>query len=138
MNIKQDIAMARKPTELETKYKLGEISTTKKRVDILEEETAIDTELSLSSSNAVANSVITDALNKKVNAITGKTLTTNDFTSAYKTKLEGIEANANYYTEPIGAVFLSVVELDTPNDTWEFIDSITIGTEIIYCYKKIS
>lgn len=138
MNIKQDIAMARKPTELETKYKLGEISTTKKRVDILEEETAIDTELSLSSSNAVANSVITTEINKKVNKVTGKGLTSNDFTDSYKTKLEGIEANANYYTEPIGAVFLSVIELDTPNDTWDFIDTITIGTETIYCYKKIS
>ena len=128
MNIKQDINMTRKPVELEQKYKLGEIKTTKKRVDELEEETTIDTSLSPTSSNAVANSVITEALSRKVNAISGKTLTTNDFTDAYKDKLDGIN--------PIDSVFFSVSQIT--DASWQYIDSITIGTETVYCYKKIS
>lgn len=127
-NIKQDINMTRKPVELEQKYKLGEIKTTKKRVDELEEETTIDMSLSSASHNAVANSVITDALSKKVNAISGKTLTTNDFTDAYKDKLDGIN--------PIDSVFFSVSQIT--DASWQYIDSITIGTETVYCYKKIS
>ena len=136
MNIKQDINMTRKPVELEQKYKLGEIKTTKKRVEELEEETTIDKTLSPSSSNAVANYVITEALSKKINAISGKTLTTNDFTDAYKDKLEGIEANANNYTPPVGSVFFSVTQVS--DAAWQYIDTITIGAETVYCYKKIS
>ena len=36
----------------------------------------------------------------KVDKVTGKDLSTNDFTDAYKTKLDGIEANANAYVLP--------------------------------------
>lgn len=35
-------------------------------------------------------------LNNKVDKVTGKGLSTNDFTAAYKTKLDGIATNANY------------------------------------------
>lgn len=35
-------------------------------------------------------------LNNKVNKVTGKGLSTNDFTAAYKTKLDGIATNANH------------------------------------------
>ena len=136
MNIKQDISMTRKPTEIEQKYKLGEISTTEKRVTELEDNMTVDTELSSSSLRPVANKIITETLNKKANAIPGKTLTTNDFTDSYKTKLEGIEDNANNYTQPIGSVFFSVNQI-TDTD-WSYIDSITIGSETVYCYKKIS
>lgn len=41
-------------------------------------------------------------LNNKVDKITGKGLSTNDFTNAFKTKLEGIEDGANNYVHPIG------------------------------------
>lgn len=51
---------------------------------------------------AKGDKVTSEKLNKieqgivdKVDKETGKTLSTNDFTNAYKTKLEGIEANAN-------------------------------------------
>lgn len=36
--------------------------------------------------------------NEKVDKVDGKALSTNDFTDAYKTKLDGIAANANNYT----------------------------------------
>lgn len=98
MNIKQDINMARKPVELEQKYKLREISPTEKRVTILEENTKIDIELSSSSSRPVANKTITEALNRKVNSISGKGLSTNDFTDAYKNILDN-EHSIDYITE---------------------------------------
>lgn len=39
-------------------------------------------------------------LSEKVDKVTGKALSTNDYTTAEKTKLSGIEANANNYTHP--------------------------------------
>lgn len=41
-------------------------------------------------------------LNKKVDKVTGKGLSANDFTNDLKTKLDGIEAGANAYTHPVG------------------------------------
>lgn len=128
MNIKQDINMTRKPVELEQKYKLGDIPKTEKRVSELEDNISVDTALSSSSPRPVANKTITQALANKVNAITGKGLSTNDFTNEYKNKLDN--------TQPIGSVFFSVTEIT--DTSWQFIDTLTIGTEIIYCYKKIS
>lgn len=49
-----------------------------------------DAELSTTSSNVVTNRVITAALNNKVDKVNGKQLSTEDFTSALKTKLEGL------------------------------------------------
>lgn len=43
------------------------------------------------------------ALAKKVDAVSGKGLSTNDFTAAYKSKLDGIAANANNYSLPLAA-----------------------------------
>ena len=44
----------------------------------------IDSALSTTSENPVQNKVITNALNNKVNAVTGKGLSTNDYTNAEK------------------------------------------------------
>ena len=54
----------------------------------------VDDALSTTSENPVQNAVVTTALNGKVNAVSGKGLSTNDFTTALKTKLEGIAAGA--------------------------------------------
>ena len=43
---------------------------------------------------------IKDKLNGKVDKVSGKGLSTNDFTAAYKTKLDGIANGANAYTHP--------------------------------------
>lgn len=43
---------------------------------------------------------VNTALATKVDKVTGKALSTNDFTDAYKTKLDGITAGANNYTLP--------------------------------------
>lgn len=50
----------------------------------------IDASLSTTSENPVQNKVITNALNSKVNTETGKGLSTNDYTTAEKTKLAGL------------------------------------------------
>lgn len=52
--------------------------------------TSIDPELSTTSINAVQNKVVTAALNNKVDKVQGKQLSTEDFTTALKTKLEGL------------------------------------------------
>lgn len=43
------------------------------------------------------------ALAKKVDMVSGKGLSTNDFTAVYKSKLDGIAANANNYSLPLAA-----------------------------------
>ena len=45
-------------------------------------------------------SQINSALNAKVDKVSGKALSTNDYTTAEKTKLAGIEAGANNYSHP--------------------------------------
>lgn len=50
----------------------------------------VDTELSEESSNAIANKTVTAALKNKVEKVDGKQLSTEDFTSLLKAKLEGL------------------------------------------------
>ena len=54
----------------------------------------VDSALSDTSTNPVQNKVIKAALDAKVPAVSGKGLSTNDYTTAEKTKLSGIEAGA--------------------------------------------
>lgn len=60
----------------------------------------VDTTLSSTSTNAVQNKVIKAALDAKVSTVSGKGLSTNDYTNAEKTKLAGIAEGANKYTHP--------------------------------------
>ena len=46
---------------------------------------------------------VNTALAKKVDVVSGKGLSTNDFTAAYKSKLDGITPNANNYSLPLAA-----------------------------------
>ena len=61
----------------------------------------IDTTISATSTNAVQNKAVTIELNKKVNTVSGKGLSTNDYTTAEKTKLSGIaeKAEANVQSD---------------------------------------
>lgn len=54
----------------------------------------VDSALSDTSTNPVQNKVIKAALDAKVPVVSGKGLSTNDYTTAEKTKLSGIEAGA--------------------------------------------
>lgn len=60
----------------------------------------VDSEISSSSANPVQNSVIYTALGNKVDKISGKGLSTNDYTTTEKNKLAGIDDNANNYSHP--------------------------------------
>lgn len=78
-------------------------STDKAKLDGIEAgATAItvDSAMSSTSENPVQNKVIYTELAGKVDAVSGKDLSTNDYTDAEKTKLAGIEAGANNYTLP--------------------------------------
>jgi len=55
---------------------------------------AVDTELSPTSTNPVQNKVVTAALSDKVNKVAGKGLSTEDYTTDEKSKLDGIAAGA--------------------------------------------
>lgn len=55
----------------------------------------VDSALSATSTNPVQNKIIKEALDDKVDVVSGKGLSTNDYTTAEKNKLEGIEAGAN-------------------------------------------
>lgn len=63
-------------------------------VESLKELIKIDSSLSITSVNAVENKVVTQALNGKVAKEQGKGLSSNDFTDNLKSKLDGVESNA--------------------------------------------
>ena len=52
--------------------------------------------------NTYTKTQVDTSLAGKVDKVSGKGLSTNDFTAAYKTKLDGIEAGANKYVHPTG------------------------------------
>lgn len=58
----------------------------------------VDASLSSTSTNPVQNKAVNTALGNKVDKVSGKGLSTNDYTTDEKNKLAGIEANANKTT----------------------------------------
>lgn len=58
----------------------------------------VDSALNSTSTNPVQNKVINTALGNKVDKISGKGLSSNDFTTDYKNKLDGIEEGATAIT----------------------------------------
>lgn len=63
-------------------------------------KTIVDTAMSSTSTNPVQNKTVNSALGNKVDKVTGKGLSTNDYTTDEKTKLAGIATGANKYTHP--------------------------------------
>lgn len=57
-------------------------------------KTTVDSELSSSSTNPVQNKIINSALGDKVDKVSGKGLSTNDYTTTEKNKLSGIATGA--------------------------------------------
>lgn len=64
------------------------------------QEITVDDALSKDSTNPVQNKVVNTALGNKVDKVSGKGLSTNDYTTDEKNKLSGIAAGANKYTHP--------------------------------------
>lgn len=91
------------PLSNNTTYTLTDDATNKKfvltgsdgsRTEVSYQQVIIDTELSSTSTNPVQNKVINTALGNKVDKVSGKGLSTNDFTTALLNKLNGIAAGA--------------------------------------------
>lgn len=84
----------------------------------------------IENSDSISN--LTNALNNKVDKVDGKSLTSNDFTDTLKTKLDGIEKNANNYHLPIAtADTLGGVRVDDalrPNSTNPVQNAVLFGT----------
>jgi phage gp45-like len=78
-------------------------STDKAKLDGIEAgatAVTVDSSITAASTNPVESAAIYTALAGKVDTETGKGLSSNDYTDTEKTKLAGIEANANNYTLP--------------------------------------
>lgn len=69
-----------------------------------------------SGTDTITKVEVENLLNNKVDKVSGKGLSTNDFTAAYKTKLDGIAANANNYVHPNDANTRHVT--DAEKSTW--------------------
>lgn len=88
---KQDRSVARTATDVERRYNLQKINPLEEDVEELKKDFVVDTNLSASSKNAIANGTVTIELAKKVNREEGKGLSTNDFTNEDKKKLDEMQ-----------------------------------------------
>ena len=95
---RQDRNGTRTTADIERKYKLGQIDYTAQEIEEMKKKIVVDSSLSASSSNAIANSAVTQALNTKVSKETGKGLSTNDFTDDDKEKLNSATANQHSHS----------------------------------------
>jgi len=90
---RQDKNGVRQASDIERKYKLGQIDYTAEEIEKLKMQIIVDSALSTSSLNPVQNKVLTLALNDKVTKEAGKGLSTNDYTNEEKAKLETLEGS---------------------------------------------
>ena len=83
----------------------------------------IDSSLLSTSNNHVKNKVINTALGNKVDKISGKQLSTNDYTTTEKSKLAGIASGAEVNQNAFANVKVgtSTISADTKSDTLEFV-----------------
>ena len=84
---RQDRNGSRKASDIERKYNLGRIDLTEEEIEEMKKKIVVDSFLSATSSNAIANKVVTEALSNKVTKEPGKELSSNDFTDDDKEKV---------------------------------------------------
>lgn len=98
---------------------------------VRDNQITIDSTLNSTSTNPVQNSVIYSALSNKVDKISGKGLSTNDYTSEEKTKLSGIEGGAEVNQNAFSKIKVdtTIIEADTKTDTLNLVagDNITLN-----------
>jgi len=99
-------------TEYTLKIKTGEQELITPNLRGKDGEGAVDEEMSTTSTNALMNKTTTNALNGKVDKVDGKGLSTNDYTTADKEKLAGINLN-NYIPTSQKGANNGVAELDS-------------------------
>ena len=98
-NVQSDWTATSGDAFIKNKPSLATVATSGAYSDLTGKPT-VDTTLSSTSTNAVQNKAIKAALDEKVDTVSGKGLSTNDYTDAEKTKLAGIAENANNYSHP--------------------------------------
>lgn len=84
-----------------------------------------------------------NTVSDKVNKVSGKGLSTNDFTNTYKTKLDGISINANNYTHPSSHPATMIIQdsshkfvSDAEKANWDCKDKILVGESIQSAVQK--
>lgn len=95
-NLKQDRNGVRTPVDVERRHKLGLIEKTAKEVGEIKE---IDANFSSTSTRAVQNKVVTQAVNRlfneKVDKVSGMTLSHNDYTDNDKYKVNNLDGHTH-------------------------------------------
>ena len=94
-------------------------------------KTIVDSEINGNSINPVQNKVIVTELNKKVDKVAGKQLSSNDFTNSYKNKLDNISAVgiSNDYNDLDNLPTIPYKTSDLTNDLG-FVTSAEVTAEI--------
>jgi len=113
----KETTVARTPEDLQRRYRFKNIEITKEELDEFLDNLAFDNHLSSTSTNPVQNRTITLALASKVTAVSGKGLSTNDFTDSEKVILDQITQqkidnwDSNTFSidlvYPVGSIYLS-------------------------------
>ena len=82
-------------TQINNKASQSDLNTLSSTVSSKLDSSAyvVDSALSSSSENPVQNKVVNTGLSNKVDKVSGKSLSTNDFTTAYKTQLDNLSTN---------------------------------------------
>jgi hypothetical protein len=128
---RQDLNGYRTPEEVVRRWDLSKIELNEEDIEQIKRDIVCDTSLSLDSEAPVQNKTITAAINTKVTKVSGKGLSTNDFTDEdkdcvhyheNKTLLDGITAQrmnhwdtASFsvdFVYPIGSIYMSVNNTD--------------------------
>lgn len=125
----------------ETVDSLVEGLDSKVNVSDLDNYTTLEqTQLAVSSYVDYAISGISPRFDLKVDKVTGKGLSTNDFTAAYKTKLDSIAVSANNYVHPTSGVVAGTYNKVTVNTQGHVISAINettlAGLGITNAYTK--
>ncbi len=101
---RQDLNSYRTPEDVARRFKLGDIELNTEDIEKLKEASVIDDALSQTSEHAVENKVITSALNNlatglgnKVDKVTGKDLSTNDYDDTEKNKVSDAYADRHWH-----------------------------------------
>lgn len=103
----------------------------------------VDSSLSSSSTNAVQNRVIYNALEDKVSKVAGKGLSTNDYTTTEKNKLAGLSnyndselRNLIANTNTVATEAKSIAEGRSRSFVFETFDSMVSSLETVRTYKQ--
>lgn len=91
---RQDLNGYRKPQDVVQAFDLSKIELNSEDIEKIKQEIICDDHLSTTSKAPVQNKVVTNALNNKVTKETGKGLSEENYTTTEKTKLSGIDGNA--------------------------------------------